>query len=264
LLQLVWIFVAYLIGVGLQTGVTRLAQQLDSAAAIPAAERESARSPVPASSPLPATSQQDTAQRPAAPVLQKLRWVSLIGSFPLFIYTLFGGLLLAQLLVSAGRADLMDRASSSRITGITMDLLVVAAITTLNLEAVAAFLIPVSILFVGGAIWSAFCLFVLAPRILARSHWFELGLINYGMSTGVTATGFILLRLVDPQLRTEAAKHYALAAPLSAPFVGGGVITIGLPLLVLQRVPIGLSTTVISGIVALLIVLGMRLARGAK
>jgi glutamate:Na+ symporter, ESS family len=200
-------------------------------------------------------------QQSDSPVLQKLRWVSLVGSFPLFIYTLFGGLIIAQLLASAGRARWLDGQASGRISSVAMDLLVVAAITTLNLEAVVALLLPVAILFVGGAVWAAVCLFALSPRILPRSHWFELGLINYGMSTGVTATGFVLLRLVDPQLRTDAAKHYALAAPLSAPFVGGGLITIALPLLVLQRVPIGLSAVVSVVVVALLIVLGIRLGR---
>jgi ESS family glutamate:Na+ symporter len=142
-----------------------------------------------------------------------------------------------------------------------MDLLVVAALATLNLQAVAAYLFPMTVLFLGGAVWCAVCLLFLSPRILAKSHWFELGLINYGMSTGTTATGFVLLRLVDPQLKTDAAKQYALAAPLSAPMVGGGLITIGLPLLVLQRVPIGVSAVLLSAIVSGLIFAGIRLAR---
>jgi glutamate:Na+ symporter, ESS family len=245
-LQVTWICAAFLVGIALQTGVGMLAQWLDNMVVEPIAVEPQAL------------------QQSDSPVLQKLRWVSLVGSFPLFIYTLFGGLFIAQLLASAGRASWLDGQAGGRISSVAMDLLVVAAITTLNLEAVAALLVPVAILFVGGAVWSAVCLFALSPRILPRSHWFELGLINYGMSTGVTATGFVLLRLVDPQLRTDAAKHYALAAPLSAPFVGGGLITIGLPLLVLQRVPIGLSAVVAVVVVALLIVLGMRLGRDGR
>ena len=63
-------------------------------------------------------------------------------------------------------------------------------------------------------------------------YWFQLGLLNYGMSTGTTATGFVLLRVVDPQLRSGAAEVYALASPLSSPFVGGGMITLALPMIV--------------------------------
>ena len=58
------------------------------------------------------------------------------------------------------------------------------------------------------------------------------------MSTGTTATGFVLLRLVDPKLETGAAEDYALAAPLSSPFIGGGMFTIGLPLVILERYPL--------------------------
>lgn len=240
--QAVWILLAYVVGLGLQKGVVAAAASLDTARTQP-----------------PIAETIDDAQQ-AAPVLEKLRLASLVDSFPLFIYTLFGGLLIGQTLIYAGRGTWLDGAASGWISGVAMDLLVVAALATLNLDAVVAYLWPIAVLFCGGAAWSAICLFIFSPRILPRSHWFELGLINYGMSTGTTATGFVLLRLVDPQLQTDAAKHYALAAPLSAPFVGGGIITIGLPLLVLQRVPIGISAVALCGVVLLLIHLGVRLA----
>lgn len=200
-------------------------------------------------------------QPPASPVLQRLRWVGLVGSFPLFIYTLLGGWTVAKLLKGIRRSQWLDGQAGATISGWAMDLLVVAALATLNVQAVASYLFPITVLFLGGAVWSAVSLLLLSPRILAKSHWFELGLINYGMSTGTTATGFVLLRLVDPQLKTDAAKQYALAAPFSAPMVGGGLITIGLPLLVLQRVPIGFSAVLLSAIVIALIVTAVRLAK---
>ena len=54
---------------------------------------------------------------------------------------------------------------------------------------------------------------ILARRMLPSEHWFELGLINYGMSTGTTATGFVLLRLVDPELESGAAEDYCIGGP---------------------------------------------------
>ncbi len=196
-----------------------------------------------------------------SPIIQRLRWVNLVGSFPLFIYTLFGGWIVSRALKSIKQAHWLDGHAGATISGWAMDLLVVAALATLNLQAVAAYIFPMTVLFLGGAVWCAVCLLFLSPRILAKSHWFELGLINYGMSTGTTATGFVLLRLVDPQLKTDAAKQYALAAPLSAPMVGGGLITIGLPLLVLHRLPIGISAVTVAVFVAILIALGLRLAK---
>jgi ESS family glutamate:Na+ symporter len=198
---------------------------------------------------------------PATPVLQRLRWVSLVGSFPLFIYTLFGSWLITRALKASGRSKWLDGRAGGTISGWAMDLLVVAALATLNVQAVASYFLPIFVLFLGGATWCAICLLYLSPRILSKSHWFELGLINYGMSTGTTATGFVLLRLVDPHLKTDAAKQYALAAPMSAPMVGGGVITIGLPLLVLEQFPTGFSAIGISAVVVCLIFFALRLGR---
>jgi len=246
--QLFWIAVAFAIGMTMRSGVGGIAQWIDSVSTV-----ETSAS----------TGETEDAATtdPRAPVLQKLRWVSLVGSFPLFIYTLIGGGIVGRALTVTNRAGWMDGRSGATLSGWAMDLLVVAAIATLNLQAVATYWVPMTLLFLGGAVWSAVCLLVLSRRILPQSHWFELGLINYGMSTGTTATGFVLLRLVDPQLRTDAAKHYAIAAPLSAPMVGGGLVTIGLPLLLLQRVPIAASAVAISVVVAGLIVVALRLGR---
>lgn len=159
----------------------------------------------------------------------------IVGSFPLFIYTLFGGLLVRRLLTLVHLDHLIHAPALQRIVGVAMEYLVVAAIATLNVLAVAASAAPLVILIAAGLLWSAFCLFFISRWLLPRDYWFPLGLINYGMSTGTTATGFVLLRLVDPQLQTRAAEDYALAAPLSSPFVGGGMLTVALPLLVLER-----------------------------
>lgn len=241
MIQIMAIAAAFAIGFSAQGVVGKIAARLDQ--------------PLVADVSVPAEEVSDSM------VSQRLRWVSLVGSFPLFIYTLLGGWIVARVLKGMQRSQWLDGHVGATISGWAMDLLVVAALATLNLQAVAAYLFPITVLFLGGAAWCALCLLFLSPRILAKSHWFELGLINYGMSTGTTATGFVLLRLVDPQLKTDAAKQYALAAPLSAPMVGGGLITIGLPLLVLHRVPIGISALLLSTIVGGLILVAARLAK---
>jgi ESS family glutamate:Na+ symporter len=126
-------------------------------------------------------------------------------------------------------ADLIDPPSIQRLVGVAMDVLIVAAIATMRIDALRSFFVPIVLLIGGAAAWSTFCLLVLAPRVLPRAYWFELGLLNYGFSTANTPQGFMLLRIVDPELKSGAAEDYAVAAPLSAPFVGGGVITFMLP-----------------------------------
>jgi ESS family glutamate:Na+ symporter len=191
--------------------------------------------------------------------LAKRLSASSIVDFPLFIYTLFGGLLTRKILALLGQDGRIDNETISRLSSMAMDILVVAAIASLNLQAVIAMAVPFSILFVLGAVWTAVCLLVISRWILPPEHWFQLGLINYGMSTGTTATGFVLLRMVDPELDSGAAEDYALAAPLSAPFVGGGMITIALPLLVLERVSIVIPALGMLGLVVALTLFGKRL-----
>ncbi len=236
LVQAIWLSIAFGIGMLLQWSVELLAQWFFPATALPTE-----------------TGQDPLAERTAA--------AAIIGSFPLFIYTLFGGLILRRLLIGFGLSRLVDPVCINRLTSTAMDVLVVAAIASLNLTAVAQQAGPIVILILVAALWTAVCLVVLSRWILPPDHWFELGLINYGMSTGTTATGFVLLRMIDPELDSGAAEDYALAAPMSSPFVGGGMLTIGIPLLVLGSFPLPLVALGLTAIAISLIAVGVWIAR---
>jgi ESS family glutamate:Na+ symporter len=239
LVQAIWLALAFGIGLAIQSAVGFAAYEIDDS--LRAAQ-------------LATVSSDETVR--ADLVKDKVSFTAVLGSFPLFIYTLIGGWIIRKAVKACGLGLLIDEVSVSRWTSMAMDLLVVAAIATLNIAAVIELAVPFFVLVGCGMIWTAVCLLVISRRILPERHWFQLGLINYGMSTGVTATGFILLRIVDPELKTDAAKEYAIAAPLSAPFIGGGMFTIGLPLLVLEQVPIYASALTISFVVMALIAIG--------
>jgi glutamate:Na+ symporter, ESS family len=240
LLQVLWLAIAFGIGLGLQSLVTSSVGFLESF-----------------------NETVTTGVNGEKQLSDRLTLESIAGSFPLFIYTLFGGWIVRIILRFLGYETAIDRETINRLTSTAMDILIVAAITTLNLTAVATLIVPFAILFICGAIWTGFCLMFLARRMLPHEHWFELGLINYGMSTGTTATGFVLLRLVDPELKSGAAEDYALAAPLSSPFIGGGMITVAMPLLVLERAPLPVTAITIALIVAVIIFIGQRWNRRA-
>ena len=269
--QILWLALAFGIGFAMQSGVMQAAKVVDGwsdpktneprAQAVKSNVVGQAMTATPAiSKPIHSQDSSNTAQSQLA---QRLR-VSNIADFPLFIYTLFGGLILRFALSLFGQTDCIDGPTINRLTSTAMDILVVAAIASLNLQAVAAMLVPFSILFVCGCVWAAVCLLLISRWMLPQEHWFQLGLINYGMSTGTTATGFVLLRMIDPELNSGAAEDYALAAPLSAPFIGGGMITIALPLLVLEQVHIAVAALVTSTIVLVLIWIGRAWARNIE
>ena len=183
-----------------------------------------------------------------------------IGDFPLFIYTLMGGLCVRKVMQAMKLLTLLDTESLRRLTSAAMEFLVVAAIASLNLQAVSATLAPLLILVAAAVIWTGLCLLLIGRWLLPSAYWLELGLINYGMSTGTTATGLVLLRIVDEKLQTRAAEDYAIAAPLSSPFVGGGLVTLAMPLL-LDRVSIGAMAASLTAVVVSLLLLGLMWAR---
>ena len=185
---------------------------------------------------------------------------SSLENVPLFLFTLIGGLLLRKGMGLIGVDDLIDGDSIRRLVGIAMEFLIVAAVASLRLSVLATYLWPIVLLLTLGCVWTAFCLLFLSRRLLPGAYWFELGILNYGMSTGTTAQGMMLLRIVDPDLESGAAEDYALAAPLSAPFVGGGVITISLPLLLERHgVPVVVALLIVA--LAVLYVAGRALRR---
>jgi ESS family glutamate:Na+ symporter len=191
------------------------------------------------------------------------RLVPFVEQFPLFIFTLLGGLLVRLGMGALGIADLIDGDSVRRICGLAMELLIVSAIASLDLNAVFALFVPVALLLLTAFVWVGVCLLVIGRRLLPRRYWFELGILNYGMSTGTTATGLMLLRIIDRDLDSGAAEDYALAAPLSAPFIGGGMITFSLPVLLEQfgggPVVAGLALALV-----LLFLAGARMARADR
>jgi len=147
-----------------------------------------------------------------------------MSSFPLFPLCMLGGLVVQILEDKFDRHKLLDVGLTRRIQNAALDFLVVAAIATIRLEAIAEGLVPLLILIAAGIAWNVFCLLVLARRILPDA-WFERAIAELGQSMGVTATGLLLLRVVDPDYESPAADAFACKQIVHEPFMGGGLWT---------------------------------------
>ena len=153
-----------------------------------------------------------------------LRQLIPMKGFPLFPLCMIGGVLL-QLAARYLKVDLLvDRVQMERISGAALDFLVVSAVATIRLEVVMANWVPLVILCIAGAAWSVACVMFLAPRIF-RDAWFERAIAEFGQATGVTATGLMLLRTVDPESKTPATMSFGYKQLLHEPFMGGGLWT---------------------------------------
>ncbi|NIA32011.1 MAG: sodium:glutamate symporter, partial [Actinobacteria bacterium] len=148
----------------------------------------------------------------------------LLSSFPLFPLCMIGGLIVQFCEQRFDRHDLIDLGLMRRIQNSSLDFLVVAAIAMIKLEVVVAAIVPLLILVVAGILWNVFCVGVLARRMLPDA-WFERSIAELGQSMGVTATGLLLLRVVDPDYKTPAADAFACKQIVHEPFMGGGLWT---------------------------------------
>ena len=154
-------------------------------------------------------------------------------SFPLFPLCMLGGVIVQWLADRFDPDEHMDEGLMLRIQNGALDFLVVAAIATIRLDVVARGWLPLVILIAGGILWNVLCLTVFARRAF-KDAWFERGIAEMGQSMGVTATGLLLLRVVDPDYETEAAEAFAAKQLLHEPFMGGGLWTgAAIPLLAL-------------------------------
>lgn len=157
--------------------------------------------------------------------------MGLLRAFPLFPLCMIGGLIIQLLSEKFDPHKVIDVGITKRIQNSSLDFLVVAAIATIKVKAVAAALIPLAILVCVGILWNVFCVTVIARRFF-KNAWFERAIAEMGQSMGVTATGLLLLRVVDPDYETPAVDAFASKQLLHEPFMGGGLWTgMAIPLL---------------------------------
>ncbi|MEZ5289580.1 MAG: hypothetical protein R2745_00715 [Vicinamibacterales bacterium] len=151
--------------------------------------------------------------------------------FPLFPMAMIGGMFVQAAADRTGLAAWLDRGSFERLMGLSLDLLVTAAVASMRLDLVAQYLLPFAILMAAAVAWVIATFLWLAPRMLPRA-WFEQAIVVYGTQTGVAAVGLLLLRVVDPDGRTPAARAFAARSIVTSPLVGGGFVTAAMPPLV--------------------------------
>lgn len=148
--------------------------------------------------------------------------------FPLFPLAMIGGLIVQSLLNTFSKDDtnvIVDKLLMDRWAGTALDFLVISAISTIRIETIASGFIPFLILVAFGVLWNILCVRFLARRLLPKDSWFERAIAEMGQSMGVTATGLLLLRAVDPHNETDAAEAFAYKQLLHEPFMGGGIWT---------------------------------------
>jgi glutamate:Na+ symporter, ESS family len=181
--------------------------------------------------------------------------LELLVHLPLFPLAMLGGVLLQLVLDRTGHTQLVDRQLINRISGAALDLIIVAALGTLSLEAIGGNLGPFVLLAAAGIVWNLGAFLLLAPRIVPQ-YAYERGLGDFGQSMGMTVTGLLLMRIADPPNRSGGLEAFGYKQLLFEPVVGGGLFTAASVPLIAQLgvVPVLLGTSLL---LAFWVVLGL-------
>ena len=144
--------------------------------------------------------------------------------FPLFPFCMIGGLLIQKTAQAGKFHTLIDHGQMQRLAGAALDFLVVSAMTTIKIQVVMANWQGLLILIILGTLLSVFMVVFVAPKLF-KEAWFECAIADFGQSLGVTATGLLLLRAVDPESKSCATQAFGYKQLLHEPIMGGGLWT---------------------------------------
>ncbi|MCP4682201.1 MAG: hypothetical protein GY864_07695, partial [Desulfobacterales bacterium] len=125
-----------------------------------------------------------------------------------FFFGLGIAVILKLLLARVGIDHLIDPGIQRRITGWSVDFLIVSTIAAIQLIVVWEYVLPIAIISVTNGILTTLIVIYLGKRIWANN--LERILAIYGTVTGTVSSGLLLLRIVDPEFKTPVAMEVGM------------------------------------------------------
>src|SRR5215468_8527512 len=158
--------------------------------------------------------------------------------FPLFPFTIIGGVLVQLVAVRFGFGWAVNRRAVEGLGGLSIDGIVICAIGTLSLSALGDNIGPLVVLAVASVAWSVVLVLVIGRRVFDRD-WFEHTIAEFGEGQGNVATGFMMVDMVDPARQTGVVRGYSYRQLFTRPLIGGGFISaLSVPLIAALGLPI--------------------------
>lgn len=112
----------------------------------------------------------------------------------------------------------------SRISGVAFDIMIVAGIASIEIGDLSGLWLPFVLMALAGAIVTLLHLRYVC-KIVYKDYYYEGMLSMYGMMTGTISSGVLLLRELDPELKTPASNNMVIGSSFA--------ILLAVPLLIL-------------------------------
>ena len=179
-------------------------------------------------------------------LLKFLRYISsffgefsreIIFSLPVFPLILIGSLLIRYILEKTENTEYISNILQREIGILSTDLLIFTAMASLDIAVVFDHWLIILVFTIFGLCWNLICIAYFAFFIF-DDYWFEKSLIEFGNSTGVVASGLLLLRLADPKNISKTLPIFTSKQLFAQLLLSGGFFTVIAPIMISK---IGLS-----------------------
>ncbi len=124
-----------------------------------------------------------------------------------FLHGLIICVILRALMDKFGLGHFIDNETQHRITGTSVDFMVVATLMSVQFTFLAEFIIPLSLVCIVITVATAALCFGFGRKL--RSFGIERAITVFGCCCGSTGSGLLLLRIVDPDMSTPVARELA-------------------------------------------------------
>lgn len=166
-------------------------------------------------------------------------FVRFLGSFfaadvaaMLWGFFFFFGLIIAfivrMLMGKFGVAYLVDPGVQRRITGWSIDFLIISTVMAIKLTIVWAYILPIAVISLACGVFTTVAVLFLGRRLW--SYNLERTVVIYGTVTGTVSCGLLLLRIVDPDFKTPAIIEIALMNVIMLVPLAGMLVIVNSPI----------------------------------
>lgn len=132
-----------------------------------------------------------------------------------FLWASIGAMLIKVIVKQLRKHSLMNREyinnyQMDRISGLSFDLMIVAGVTAIEINDIKNYILPIIILsLVGTVITYTYIRLVAKECFKGFEH--EFFLMSFGTMTGTASNGVILMKQIDPGMRTPTSSLYILS-----------------------------------------------------
>lgn len=132
-----------------------------------------------------------------------------------FLWASLAAMIIKSVVKQLHKTDLMTREyinnyQMDRISGFAFDLMIVAGVTAIEINDIKKYIIPIVILSVVGALITYLYIRKVAKECF-KGFEHEFFLLSFGTMTGTASNGMIMMKEIDPGLRTPAPSLYILS-----------------------------------------------------